>query len=228
MVEQKIFMISQEEKSDKLYEIIGKELKPGETCVLFCSMKGTCDTVESQIRRKGSEFGFQPWCRVIHSGREQWERDQSLLEFRQVTAEKSDRRGILVATDVAARGLDIPGVAMVIVHDFGRSKKGDDTAVESYVHRIGRTGRAGKTGRAFTFFTPEDNGASELVELLEGSKQEVPPALKELADSEWYKKARSGKGKGKGKGKFGKGGKGFKSKGSKSKSFGGRGAGKSW
>merc|ERR1712203_1064319 len=99
---------------------------------------------------------------------------------------------VLVATDVASRGLDIPGVALVVVYDFGRAlNSGQNGGVESYVHRIGRTGRAGKTGRAFTFYTSEDLGATELIEILRGANQEVPTALEELSwteDEERWKK----------------------------------------
>merc|ERR1712032_430598 len=80
--------------------------------------------------------------------------------------------------------------------------------VESFVHRIGRTGRAGKTGRAYTFFTEKDVGSLELTRLLRDAGQDVPQALNDLAateaDRNWkasYKKKGKGKGWGKGKGK---------------------------
>lgn len=215
MVKQTLLMVEAGEKSQKLHEVLKAELGKGQSCVVFSSMKVSCDSLERQIQKQDYGFDEKPWCGVIHSGREQWERDESLQQFRAVTA-GANKRAILVATDVAARGLDIPGVAMVVVYDFGRSKKGDDSSVESYVHRIGRTGRAGKTGKAFTFFTGEDSGAHELVEVLEGAKQEVPAKLRELADYEWHDRNRR-KGKGKKGGKGGKSGKGAKgkSKGSK-------------
>ena len=84
------------------------------------------------------------------------------------------RGNILVATDVAARGLDIPGVAAVLVYDF-------PLQVEDYVHRIGRTGRAGKEGKAFTFFTKDNRGAAnELIDILQGAGQTVPLALQAM------------------------------------------------
>ena len=70
--------------------------------------------------------------RCYSRDKDQYEREKSLDNFRK------GRGNVLVATDVAARGLDIPGVAMVLIYDF-------PGAVEDYVHRIGRTGRAGKT-----------------------------------------------------------------------------------
>jgi len=232
MVKQTVLMLSWHEKQAKLHEIIKAELGPGQTCLCFCAQKNVCDTIQMDIKRN-QDYGFKPWCRVIHSGRDQWEREEALSQFRAKTTGKGDERAILVATDVAARGLDIPGVAMVIVFDFGKSKHNDGTSVESYVHRIGRTGRAGKTGKAWAFFTDSDSGAPQLVEVLEGSGQVVPPALKALGDAEWYKNMerenkkswyrKGGSGGGKGGGKGGKGG--GKSKGS-GKSSGGRGGGK--
>lgn len=222
MVKQTVLMMSPSEKSARFHQIIKDELGPGQTCLVFAGQKRFCDVLENEIWRKGSEYGFKPWCGVIHSDKDQWIRDEALQQFRKLTA-GGDERGILVATDVAARGLDIPGVAMVVVYDFGRSKNSDGSSVESYVHRIGRTGRAGKSGKAWTFFTKEDSGAAELVEVLDGAGQEVPPELRRLGDAEWYKnmerenkknfyrnRGRKGSGKGCNGGGKGKGsGRGF-------------------
>jgi ATP-dependent RNA helicase DDX5/DBP2 len=228
-VKQTVLMLSPSEKPKKLHEVLKAELGPGQSCLVFAGQKHICDSLESEIKWN-RDYGFKPWCRVIHSGRDQWERDEALSQFRSKTAGTGDERAILVATDVAARGLDIPGVALVVVYDFGRSSNNDGTSVESYVHRIGRTGRAGRSGRAWAFFTEEDSGASGLVELLEGAGQEVPSELRELGDAEWYKNMekenkkafyrKGGKSKGKGKGSKG-GGKGGKSggKGKGGKSF---------
>jgi len=90
----------------------------------------------------------------------------------------SGQRAILVATDVASRGLDIPGISLVVVYDFGNEKGG---GAEPWVHRIGRTGRAGKTGRALTFYTADDKGAHDLVALAEEANQKVPQELKDMA-----------------------------------------------
>ncbi|KAL0395703.1 UNVERIFIED_CONTAM: ATP-dependent RNA helicase-like protein DB10 [Sesamum calycinum] len=81
----------------------------------------------------------------------------------------------LAATDVAARGLDIKDIRVVINYDF-------PTGVEDYVHRIGRTGRAGATGVAYTFFCDQDaRHASDLVKLLEGANQNVPVEVRDMA-----------------------------------------------
>lgn len=194
----------------KLDKILSTELHAGETAIIFAATKGGCDYLERHLK-KGSLKG---WCGVIHSGREQWERDEALGKFRDLTAGSKAERGVLIATDVAARGLDIPGVALVVVYDF--STGNGASGVESYVHRIGRTGRAGRKGRAFTFFMPEEGHAWDLVELLRGAGQEVPVELAELASRGRTGGGKGGKG-GKGKGKGGKGGKG---KGGKGKGHG--------
>merc|ERR1719336_2205168 len=166
-------------------------------------MKNRCDELSGLVRDAGDRI----WSQVIHSGKEQWQRDETLSNFRALTAGKLTgfNRGVLIATDVAARGLDIPGVAMVVVYDFGRALNGGGTnsGVESFVHRIGRTGRAGKIGRAFTFFTEKDMGGVELVQLLRDAGQDVPRALEDLAASEadrnWkYSSKKKGKGWSKG------------------------------
>ncbi|KAF2286252.1 hypothetical protein GH714_012613 [Hevea brasiliensis] len=98
----------------------------------------------------------------IHGDRTQQEREQALRSFR------SGNTPILVATDVAARGLDIPHVAHVVNFDLPND-------IDDYVHRIGRTGRAGKTGLATAFFN-EGNAslARSLADLMQESNQEVP------------------------------------------------------
>ena len=78
---------------------------------------------------------------------------------------------LLIATDVAARGLDIPNVELVINYTF-------PLTIEDYVHRIGRTGRAGKTGISITFFQPGDKShAGELQQVMKQAGQDVPEEL---------------------------------------------------
>jgi len=213
-VTQKVMVVDEKQKLTHLKEIIEKELGPGETAFIFAKTRHTCDYLEGKLWDEKEDLMIGTWCRTIHSHKEQWIRDESLATFRSITMGKDNgRKGILVATDVAARGLDIPGVALVVVYDFGGGNLGENSGVESYVHRIGRTGRAGKTGRAFTFFTEHDTGARKLVELLTEAKQRVPYELQHLADkSKGGKGGKSGKGgkggKGSNGGKGGKGGKG--------------------
>ena len=81
----------------------------------------------------------------------------------------------MIATDVAARGLDVKDIRAVVNYDFPGN-------VEDYVHRIGRTGRAGAKGNAYTFFTRKDAGkASSLVKIMEQAGQPVPPQLLSMA-----------------------------------------------
>jgi len=182
-VTQTVQLIDEKQKLTRLLEILEAELKQGESAFVFAKTKKTCDYLEQKLYDAREELSIGTWCRAIHSHREQWERDQSLATFRQITTGKDNgRRGILCATDVAARGLDIPGVALVVVYDFGGGNLGDDSGVESYVHRIGRTGRAGLEGKAFTFFTEHDTGARKFVKILDEAKQRVPYELRALAE----------------------------------------------
>src|SRR4051812_13394245 len=108
---------------------------------------------------------------AIHGDLEQFERTRVMASFRDGT------RPLLVATDVAARGLDIPDVEYVINYAF-------PVNVEDYVHRIGRTGRGGKDGCAHSFFTPDDfPRAKELVAILRKANQTVPPELENIANT---------------------------------------------
>ncbi|EHK41674.1 uncharacterized protein TrAtP1_011299 [Trichoderma atroviride] len=105
----------------------------------------------------------------IHGDRTQRERERALEYFR------NGRCPILVATAVAARGLDIPNVTHVVNYDL-------PTDVDDYVHRIGRTGRAGNTGIATAFFNRGNRGiVRELLDLLKEANQEVPPFLEAIA-----------------------------------------------
>nr|ACV32355.1 vasa [Nibea mitsukurii] len=108
----------------------------------------------------------------IHGDREQREREQALADFR------SGKCPVLVATSVAARGLDVPDVLNVVSFDLPNN-------IDEYVHRIGRTGRCGNTGRAVSFYDPDADGqlARSLVTILSKAQQEVPSWLEEYAFS---------------------------------------------
>ncbi|CAL4965560.1 unnamed protein product [Urochloa decumbens] len=154
------------EKSRRLDQILRSQDR-GSKVIIFCSTKRMCDQLARNLSR---EYGAS----AIHGDKSQAERDSVLSDFR------SGRCPILVATDVAARGLDIKDIRVVVNYDF-------PTGVEDYVHRIGRTGRAGATGDSFTFFGDQDSKyASDLVKILEGANQSVPPQLKEMASRGGY------------------------------------------
>jgi len=194
-VAQTVHVLGERDKLEKLKSTIQKDLKPGETAVVFAKRKATCDFLERELRRVVDVAPICAWCRAIHGDKEQWEREEALNAFRTMTADAKGRKGVLVASDVAARGLDIPGIALVVVYDFSGGDLKEDSGIEAYVHRIGRTGRAGKQGRAVTFFTDQDAGADKFVALLKGAKQPVPKKLEALAaeatswhDNKWVKK----------------------------------------
>lgn len=116
------------------------------------------------------------------------EREYALRSF------KSGKTPILVATDVAARGLDIPHVAHVVNFDLPND-------IDDYVHRIGRTGRAGKSGLATAFFNENNSSlARPLSDLMLEANQEVPAWLSRFAARSSYSKSRRGGGPG---GRFG-------------------------
>jgi ATP-dependent RNA helicase DDX5/DBP2 len=174
-VTHEVVMSEFKEKAWALQSYIKRSLGPSESAVVFASTKGACDFLEQKMREafKGT------WCRALHGDKEQWEREEMLGEFRAKVA--GGQQSVLVATDVAARGLDIPGISLVVVYDFSNARQPAGIAVENYVHRVGRTGRAGKTGRALTLWSSEDKGAPELVKLLEDAGQKVPKELKDIA-----------------------------------------------
>jgi len=127
--------------------------------LIFVLYKKEASRLEGNLQRSG-------WnCTSIHGDKSQEARIQAVENF------KSGSIPLLVATDVAARGLDIPGVDYVINFSF-------PLTIEDYVHRIGRTGRAGRTGTAYTFFQASDKArAGELVKVLKDANQSVPKEM---------------------------------------------------
>ncbi|MCR1897650.1 DEAD/DEAH box helicase [Irregularibacter muris] len=108
-----------------------------DSCILFCNTKNTVNWLLQKMQSKGYR------CGALHGGMEQEERLTVMKEFRQGTF------GFLIATDVAARGIDIENINLVVNFDVPVEK-------ESYIHRIGRTGRAEKQGVALTLVTPRE------------------------------------------------------------------------
>ncbi|KRZ11083.1 ATP-dependent RNA helicase DDX3X [Trichinella zimbabwensis] len=128
--------------------------------LIFVSRKRMADIVSMELLNNGFKSTS------IHGDREQYEREKALRNFKQGKA------NVMVATDVAARGLDIAGVDYVINFDMPK-------CVDDYVHRIGRTGRVGNPGRAISFFSWRDDQAiaKDLVDMLQRCGQEVPSFL---------------------------------------------------
>ena len=134
-------------------------MKSSDKILIFALYKKEAQRVENTLRRWGYRVSG------IHGDLNQHDRIASLEAF------KSGETPLLVATDVAARGLDIPNVEQVINYTF-------PLTIEDYIHRIGRTGRGGKTGKALTFFTDEDKAhAGELIRVLKDADQPVPEAM---------------------------------------------------
>ncbi|KAH7527874.1 hypothetical protein FEM48_Zijuj05G0012800 [Ziziphus jujuba var. spinosa] len=108
---------------------------------------------------------------AIHGGKDQEEREYAISSF------KAGKKDVLVATDVASKGLDFPDIQHVINYDM-------PAEIENYVHRIGRTGRCGKTGIATTFINKNQSETTllDLKHLLQEAKQRIPPVLAELND----------------------------------------------
>ncbi|KAL5080014.1 hypothetical protein RYX36_008435 [Vicia faba] len=196
-ITQHIEVLAHMEKQRRLESILRSQ-DQGSKIIIFCSTKKMCDQLARNLTR---QFGAA----AIHGDKSQADRDHVLNQFR------SGRTPVLVATDVAARGLDVKDIRVVVNFDF-------PTGVEDYVHRIGRTGRAGATGIAYTFFGDQDaKHASDLIKILEGANQKVPPELRELS-------SRGGGGFGKSR-RYGSGGRGDSGFGAKSydSGYGGRG-----
>jgi len=127
--------------------------------LIFALYKKEAERLEYQLKRDGWK------CTSIHGNKTQDARTRALEEF------KSGKCPLLVATDVAARGLDIPNVEVVLNFTF-------PLTIEDYVHRIGRTGRAGKTGVSHTFFqTGDKSHAGELQQVMRQAGQPIPDEL---------------------------------------------------
>jgi len=171
------------DKVHKLKNYLKENLSSQQSAVVFAGSKGRCDLLENEL------WNDYTWLRAIHSDKDQREREKTLGEFRAKVA--NCKQAVLVATDVAARGLDVPGISLVCVFDFSSLGQNVEQKVETFVHRIGRTGRAGQTGRAFTLWCATcqgagavDTGAPAFVKLLEDANQKVPKKLKDIADGE--------------------------------------------
>ncbi len=127
--------VAMDEKRHLLVNFIKEN--PEEKCIVFVRTQVRAQRVMSHLQKHGIVVNY------IHGGMEQTEREQNLEEFRHLKA------GYLVATDVTARGIDLPGITYVINYDMP-----DDP--ENYVHRIGRTGRGFDRGKAISFYSPEE------------------------------------------------------------------------
>ncbi|XP_044916688.1 probable ATP-dependent RNA helicase DDX4 isoform X13 [Felis catus] len=163
-VQQTILQVGQYSKREKLVEILRNI--GDERTMVFVETKKKADFIATFLCQEKISTTS------IHGDREQREREQALGDFR------CGKCPVLVATSVAARGLDIENVQHVINFDL-------PSTIDEYVHRIGRTGRCGNTGRAISFFDPESDNhlAQPLVKVLSDAQQDVPAWLEEIAFS---------------------------------------------
>ncbi|XP_072342996.1 ATP-dependent RNA helicase DDX42-like isoform X3 [Scyliorhinus torazame] len=156
------------------------ELTSRGSVLIFVTKKANSDELAANLNQEGHTVG------LLHGDMDQSERNKVISDF------KKKSIPVLVATDVAARGLDIPSIKTVINYDVARD-------IDTHTHRIGRTGRAGEKGVAYTLMTCKDsNFAGDLVRNLEGANQYVSKELLDLAmQNPWFRKSRYKAGKGK-------------------------------
>jgi ATP-dependent RNA helicase DDX5/DBP2 len=203
-IEQKIVMCSDHEKLDKLTAILkdlvdksdskqdaAKVASAGKAhgkVIVFVAKKISCHDLANRLW--GDGFAVDS----LHGDRPQWERTKVMNAF------KGGTLRLLVATDVASRGLDVKDVEVVVNYDMPHGVNG----VEDYVHRIGRTGRAGAKGKAVTFFTQGDSKtATKLVQVLNKAEQDVPAELQAMCRSRGFGGRGGGRGYGRGGGRGG-------------------------
>lgn len=168
-IEQSVLICSSMDMKKKLLDWL-KENYENNKILIFCSTKRSCDNLCKELRY------HQYNALSIHGDKQQRERDRILNNY------KTDKCNILVATDVASRGLDIKNISAVVNFDIPNT-------IEDYIHRIGRTGRAGNKGKSILFFSydyyvPQKmKFARELVKLLNKANQVITNELKEIAYS---------------------------------------------
>lgn len=159
IVQEVIWLASPTLKDKALMQQISNPRFLHDKIIVFVNEKRHAEYVGRVVERAGRQVV------VLHGGKTQEQREESLAAF---------RRGgvVMVATDVAGRGLDVPDVAHVINYDL------PSRSIESYTHRIGRTGRAGKQGLATSFITEDDTGImAALKTYLESTGNKVPERL---------------------------------------------------
>ncbi|MED3466301.1 ATP-dependent RNA helicase DbpA [Bacillus thuringiensis] len=160
-IEHTLFEVIEDEKLSLLKDVT--TIENPDSCIIFCRTQENVDHVYRQLKRVNYP------CDKIHGGMVQEDRFEVMDDFRK------GKFRYLVATDVAARGIDIDNITHVINYDIPLEK-------ESYVHRTGRTGRAGNSGKAITFITPYENRFLEEIEEYIGFviPKEMAPSKEEV------------------------------------------------
>ncbi|KAI9197175.1 uncharacterized protein BJ171DRAFT_229118 [Polychytrium aggregatum] len=172
----------------RLLEILGLSMAqdPDGKVLIFVDRQEAADNLLRDLFRRGYP------CQSLHGGKDQADRDSTIVDF------KTGDTNVLIATSVAARGLDVKQLKVVVNYDCPNH-------MEDYVHRVGRTGRAGNKGTSYTFITREqDRYAVDIVKALKMSNAPVPDDVQTLAN-EFMEKVKSGNAKYTGSGFGGKG-----------------------
>jgi ATP-dependent RNA helicase RhlE len=156
-VEQTAYLVALESKTALLLALLEKESQTFERVLVFTRTRRGAERISHILKARNHSVNR------IHADRTQGQRETALREFR------NGRARVLVATDIAARGLDVDAVSHVINYDV-------PAAPEDYVHRVGRTGRAGNQGKAITIVAPVDELSMRAIERLTGQsvKRIVP------------------------------------------------------
>ena len=177
-IEQIVEVRDDDKKFVRLLELLGNlyddEENEDARALIFVDRQEAADTLLRELMRKGYP------CMSIHGGKDQVDRDSTIEDF------KAGVFPVLVATSVAARGLDVKQLKLVVNYDAPNH-------LEDYVHRAGRTGRAGNTGTAVTFLTADQERYSvDIAKALKQSGQQVPEDVQKMVDS-FLEKVRAGK-----------------------------------
>jgi len=161
-IEQNVEVVEEDQKFLKLLEVLGRYIDLG-SCLVFVDKQEHADGLLKDLMNASYTS-----CASLHGGIDQYDRDSTITSFKQGKVQ------ILVATSVAARGLDVKNLVLVVNYDCPNH-------YEDYVHRVGRTGRAGNQGYSYTFITPEQDWYSgEIIKALELSESLVKQDLRDL------------------------------------------------
>jgi ATP-dependent RNA helicase RhlE len=146
-VEQFAYPVAVQSKTALLLDLLEKQKEPFERVLVFTRTRNGAERLSHILKARDHSVGR------IHANRSQSQREAALRDF------KDGRIRVMVATDIAARGIDVDGISHVINYDV-------PAAAEDYVHRIGRSGRAGKSGRSITLVTPAEESSVSGIERL--------------------------------------------------------------
>lgn len=189
-ITQEFEFASRYQKEKTLFQILDRVMKGGARILVFSETKRMCDQLVRNLRQEGFP------ALAIHGDKKQQEREWVLNEFR------TGKQPLMIATDVASRGIDVKDIRYVINFDFPKT-------IEDYVHRIGRTGRAGAKGTAITFIDQQQDAriAQKLISLLKKAKQNIPPELQQMdSGGGGYRSNGGGRGRGRGRAPYRSGG----------------------